>query len=51
MVKEEVTKQKQYKNGMCIMVSVETHERLTALKVHPKQPYAEVIEGLLKKKK
>ena len=50
MEKEKAVKQKQYKNGVCIMVSEDTHKKLSALKVHPKQPYAEVVANLLPKK-
>jgi hypothetical protein len=34
-----------------IVISAELHERLTKLKIHPRQSYEEVIKGLLKKRK
>ena len=52
MSKKEVIKQKQYNQGKRdIMVSLDTWEKLRALKVHERQPFNEVVEELLKLKK
>ena len=51
MVKKEVKKESYFKTHRDIAVSMDTWEKLTALKVHPRQTYAEVVEDLIKNSK
>ena len=48
MTNKGVKNQKQYPKGKIICVSNDAHKKLTDLKVHPNQPYAEVVDELLK---
>jgi hypothetical protein len=40
---------KEMKNKKWIRISQENHRRLSELKVHPRQPFDEVVSGLLAK--
>ena len=50
-IKEEKKKQKQYKKGISISISLKAHAKLEKMKVHPNQSLAEVVDKLLRIKR